>query len=160
MQNCRTQRIPSEGGAERGGAVSTVAPGHRAPTSGRAAGLAEVPRRPPVPLVQSEGAMGSETNEAAEPGGMEEHDDEDDWNPCKAAGVCLMLMASCCEDDMISHSLPFVREHIKHPDWRYRDAAVMTFETVEEIIAVVRNEDQPSSNECDDNIASAVVPPD
>ncbi|KAH7950356.1 hypothetical protein HPB49_022814 [Dermacentor silvarum] len=58
---------------------------------------------------------------------QEEHDDEDDWNPCKAAGVCLMLMASCCEDDMISHSLPFVREHIKHPDWRYRDAAVMTF---------------------------------
>ncbi|KAH6939073.1 hypothetical protein HPB50_015715 [Hyalomma asiaticum] len=58
---------------------------------------------------------------------QEEHDDEDDWNPCKAAGVCLMLMASCCEDDMISHSLPFVRENIKHPDWRYRDAAVMTF---------------------------------
>ncbi|KAM7286013.1 importin subunit beta-1 isoform X2 [Ixodes scapularis] len=58
---------------------------------------------------------------------QEEHDDEDDWNPCKAAGVCLMLMASCCEDDMIAHSLPFVREHIKHPDWRYRDAAVMTF---------------------------------
>lgn len=57
----------------------------------------------------------------------EEHDDEDDWNPCKAAGVCLMLMASCCEDDMIAHSLPFVRENIKHPDWRYRDAAVMTF---------------------------------
>lgn len=58
---------------------------------------------------------------------QEEHDDEDDWNPCKAAGVCLMLLASCCEDDIITHALPFVQEHIKHPDWRYRDAAVMTF---------------------------------
>ncbi|KAL3209475.1 hypothetical protein MRX96_009210 [Rhipicephalus microplus] len=48
-QNCRTQRIPSEGEAERGGAVSTVAPGHRTPTSGRAAGLAMAPtwRRSP-----------------------------------------------------------------------------------------------------------------
>ncbi|KAL3192776.1 hypothetical protein MRX96_058718 [Rhipicephalus microplus] len=38
MQNCRTQRIPSEGEAERGGAVSTVALGHRTPTSGRPGG--------------------------------------------------------------------------------------------------------------------------
>ncbi|KAL3199489.1 hypothetical protein MRX96_053716 [Rhipicephalus microplus] len=43
MQNCRTQRIPSEGEAERGGAVSTVAPGHRTPTSGRAARVAAAP---------------------------------------------------------------------------------------------------------------------
>ncbi|KAL3194767.1 hypothetical protein MRX96_016077 [Rhipicephalus microplus] len=43
MQNCRTQRIPSEGEAESGGAASTVAPGHRTPTSGRAAGVAAAP---------------------------------------------------------------------------------------------------------------------
>ncbi|KAL3231818.1 hypothetical protein MRX96_023248 [Rhipicephalus microplus] len=42
-QNCRTQRIPSEGEAERGGAVSTVAPGHRTPTNGRAARVAAAP---------------------------------------------------------------------------------------------------------------------
>ncbi|KAH8009090.1 hypothetical protein HPB51_010280 [Rhipicephalus microplus] len=70
MQNCRTRRIPSEGEAERGGAVSTVAQGHRTPTSGRGADVAAKPRRPPVPLVQSEGARGSGTNEAAEPDGM------------------------------------------------------------------------------------------
>ncbi|KAL3216505.1 hypothetical protein MRX96_033007 [Rhipicephalus microplus] len=45
-------------GAERGGAVSTVVPGHRTPTSGRAAwggrgaDVAARPGRPPVPLVQ------------------------------------------------------------------------------------------------------------
>ncbi|CAB4064607.1 KPNB1 [Lepeophtheirus salmonis] len=26
---------------------------------------------------------------------QEDYDDEDDWKPCKAAGVCLMLLASC-----------------------------------------------------------------
>ncbi|XP_013779228.1 importin subunit beta-1-like isoform X1 [Limulus polyphemus] len=58
---------------------------------------------------------------------QEEHDDEDDWNPCKAAGVCLMLMATCCEDDVVPHVLPFVKENIVNPSWRYRDAAVMAF---------------------------------
>ncbi|KAL7989924.1 hypothetical protein Chor_012590 [Crotalus horridus] len=57
----------------------------------------------------------------------DESDDDDDWNPCKAAGVCLMLLATCCEDDIVPHVLPFIKEHIKNPDWRYRDAAVMAF---------------------------------
>uniref|UniRef100_A0A670YXP0 Importin N-terminal domain-containing protein n=1 Tax=Pseudonaja textilis TaxID=8673 RepID=A0A670YXP0_PSETE len=60
-------------------------------------------------------------------GGFSIHDDDDDWNPCKAAGVCLMLLATCCEDDIVPHVLPFIKEHIKNPDWRYRDAAVMAF---------------------------------
>lgn len=38
-----------------------------------------------------------------------------------------MLMATCCEDDIVPHVLPFVNEHIKAEDWRYRDAAVMGF---------------------------------
>jgi len=40
---------------------------------------------------------------------QEEYDDDDDWNPCKAAGVCLMLLATCCEDDIVPHVLPFVK---------------------------------------------------
>uniref|UniRef100_A0A8D9ACX1 Importin subunit beta-1 n=1 Tax=Cacopsylla melanoneura TaxID=428564 RepID=A0A8D9ACX1_9HEMI len=58
---------------------------------------------------------------------QEELDDEDDWNPCKAAGVCLMLLSSCCEEDMVPHILPFVNANIEHADWRYRDAALMSF---------------------------------
>ncbi len=54
-------------------------------------------------------------------------DDEDEWNPSKAASVCLMLLASCCEEDILPHVLPFVKENIENPDWRYRDAALMAF---------------------------------
>lgn len=57
-------------------------------------------------------------------------DDDDDWNPCKAAGVCLMLLATCCEDDIVPHVLTFIKDNIKNPDWRYRDAAVMAFGSI------------------------------
>lgn len=40
---------------------------------------------------------------------QEDFDDEDDWNPNKAAGVCLMLLANCCENDVVPHVLPFVK---------------------------------------------------
>ncbi|KAI1293817.1 Importin subunit beta-1 [Halotydeus destructor] len=61
---------------------------------------------------------------------QDEHDDDDDWNPCKAAGVCLMLMASCVEDDIVQHVLPFVHQNIRQPDWKFRDAAVMAFGSI------------------------------
>jgi len=61
---------------------------------------------------------------------QDEYDDEDDWNPCKAAGVCLMLLASCCDDDIVPHVLPFVKDNIKHADWRHRDAALMSFGSI------------------------------
>lgn len=61
---------------------------------------------------------------------QDENDDDDDWNPCKAAGVCLMLLATCCEDDVVPHVLPFIKENIKHPDWRYRDASIMAFGSI------------------------------
>ncbi|KAF4524310.1 hypothetical protein B566_EDAN005366, partial [Ephemera danica] len=61
---------------------------------------------------------------------QEEHDDEDDWNPSKAAGVCLMLLATCCEDDIVPHVLPFVKDNIKSTNWRYRDAALMAFGSI------------------------------
>lgn len=61
---------------------------------------------------------------------QEEFDDDDEWNPCKAAGVCLMLMATCCEDDIINYVLPFVKDNIHNQDWKYRDAAVMAFGSV------------------------------
>ncbi|KAK7872302.1 hypothetical protein R5R35_002759 [Gryllus longicercus] len=61
---------------------------------------------------------------------QEEYDDEDDWNPSKAAGVCLMLLATCCEDDIVPFVLPFVKDNIKSADWRYRDAALMAFGSI------------------------------
>lgn len=61
---------------------------------------------------------------------QEEYDDDDDWNPCKAASVCLMILASCCEEDIVPFVLPFVKEHIKSPNWRFRDAALMSFGSI------------------------------
>ncbi|CAF4153394.1 unnamed protein product, partial [Rotaria sordida] len=58
---------------------------------------------------------------------QEEADDDDDWNPCKSAGVCLMLLANCAENAIIPHVFPFVSANIKHTDWRHREAAVMAF---------------------------------
>ncbi|KAK9692488.1 Importin-beta N-terminal domain [Popillia japonica] len=61
---------------------------------------------------------------------QEELDDEDDWNPSKAAGVCLMLLATCCEDEIVPHVLPFIKENIKSENWRFRDASLMAFGSI------------------------------
>ncbi|XP_066915585.1 importin subunit beta-1-like [Clytia hemisphaerica] len=61
---------------------------------------------------------------------QEEHDDEEDWTPHKAAGVCLMLLASCCGNDIVDHVLPFVKENIQKTDWKLRDASVMAFGSI------------------------------
>ena len=39
--------------------------------------------------------------------------------------MCLSLMASCCENDIVPQVLPFVEQHLQNPDWKFRDAAVM-----------------------------------
>ncbi|CAF0944344.1 unnamed protein product [Brachionus calyciflorus] len=57
-------------------------------------------------------------------------EDDDDWNPCKAAGVCLMLLASCVEDDILQHVMPFINDNIKNPNWQFREAAVMAFGSI------------------------------
>ncbi|XP_065052076.1 importin subunit beta-1-like [Rhopilema esculentum] len=58
---------------------------------------------------------------------QEEFDDEDDWNPSKAAGVCLMLLATCTTNDIVNHVLPFIHNSITSSNWKQRDAAVMAF---------------------------------
>lgn len=63
---------------------------------------------------------------------QDEFDDEDDWNPCKAAGVCLSLMASCCEDGIVELIVPFVAENITSADWKRRDAAIMALGSIME----------------------------
>ena len=39
--------------------------------------------------------------------------------------MCLSLMASCCEDEIVELAVPFINEHVKNQDWKFRDAAVM-----------------------------------
>lgn len=61
---------------------------------------------------------------------QEETDDDDDWNPCKAAGVCLMLLANCAENMIIEHVFPFVNNNIRDANWCRREAAVMAFGSI------------------------------
>jgi len=61
---------------------------------------------------------------------QEEYDDEDDWNPCKAAGVCLSLMANYCEDAIVPLVMPFVREHLQNPQWQWKDAAIVALGSI------------------------------
>ena len=42
----------------------------------------------------------------------------------------ISALATCCEDDVVPHVLPFVKDNIKHADWRFRDAAVMAFGSI------------------------------
>ncbi|XP_017464979.1 PREDICTED: importin subunit beta-like [Rhagoletis zephyria] len=61
---------------------------------------------------------------------QDECDDEDNWSPPKAASVCLMLLATCCEDEIVPYVFPFIKDNIESPNWRFRDAAVMTFGSI------------------------------
>uniref|UniRef100_A0A8R1EQM7 Importin N-terminal domain-containing protein n=1 Tax=Caenorhabditis japonica TaxID=281687 RepID=A0A8R1EQM7_CAEJA len=56
-------------------------------------------------------------------------DDEDEWTPAKAAGVCLMLAAQCVRDDIVNHVIPFFK-HFQNPDWKYKEAAIMAFGSI------------------------------
>ncbi|XP_039764769.1 importin subunit beta-1 isoform X1 [Pararge aegeria] len=61
---------------------------------------------------------------------QEDSDDELEWNPSKAASVCLMLLSNCCEDDIVPHVLPFIQSNIKSENWRFREAALMAFGSI------------------------------
>ncbi|CAG8433275.1 4156_t:CDS:10 [Diversispora eburnea] len=61
---------------------------------------------------------------------QDEDADEDDWNVSMAAGTCLSLLAQCVEDAVVAPVIPFVENHIRHNDWRFREAAVMAFGSI------------------------------
>lgn len=61
---------------------------------------------------------------------QDESDDSEDWKPCKSAGVCLMLLANCCENAVVGHVLPYIEQNVQSEDWRRRDAAIMTFGSI------------------------------
>lgn len=46
---------------------------------------------------------------------QEEDSEEDAWNPAMAAGTCLALVAQAVGDDVVSHVMEFVKQHIQSP---------------------------------------------
>lgn len=61
---------------------------------------------------------------------QEEDDDGDDWTPSMAAATCLQLLASVCGSTIIPLVLPFIEEHIRNADWRYRETSCMAFGSI------------------------------
>ncbi|KAL7746173.1 karyopherin Kap95 [Sorochytrium milnesiophthora] len=61
---------------------------------------------------------------------QEEDTDEDEWNPAMAAATCLSLLAQCTGDAITPHCLTFIDQNLRHSDWHFRDAAVMTFGSI------------------------------
>lgn len=60
------------------------------------------------------------------------HQDEEgnEFNAAKSAGVLLLYLADITKDDFIPHILPFIQEHIRNPQWRFREAATLAFGTM------------------------------
>lgn len=54
-------------------------------------------------------------------------DDEDDWNIAKAGSTCLDLLAQVVKDPIVDLVLPFIQQHIQSPEWRLKEASIMTF---------------------------------
>uniref|UniRef100_A0A1I7WNE0 Importin N-terminal domain-containing protein n=1 Tax=Heterorhabditis bacteriophora TaxID=37862 RepID=A0A1I7WNE0_HETBA len=53
---------------------------------------------------------------------IDEGDDEDDWTPAKAAGVCIMLLAQCVGDAIL--------DSVISSNWKYKEAAIMAFGSI------------------------------
>ena len=53
--------------------------------------------------------------------------DDETWNLSMAAGTCLSLVSNTVEDLVVPVIMPFVQQHIKSDNWRFREAAIMAF---------------------------------
>lgn len=51
---------------------------------------------------------------------QDENDDDDEWIPAKAAGVCIMFLSQCCGDSIVDAILPFITQHFGNQNWHYR----------------------------------------
>ncbi|XP_015763603.1 PREDICTED: importin subunit beta-1-like isoform X1 [Acropora digitifera] len=59
-----------------------------------------------------------------------EFDDKEGWSPCKAAALCLMVVAQCYQDDVLQYVFPFIVANIEREDWKSRDAAVIALGSI------------------------------
>jgi len=57
-------------------------------------------------------------------------DGEDAWNLAMAGGTCLGLVATCTQDAVVDHVMPFIQANISSPEWRLREAATFAFGSI------------------------------
>ena len=56
--------------------------------------------------------------------------DDEIWNLSMSAATCLGLIANTVEDAIVPIIAPFVQQHIKSDNWRFREAATMAFSSI------------------------------
>jgi importin subunit beta-1 len=61
---------------------------------------------------------------------QEEDDDPDDYTIAMAAGICLTLVSQTVKDEIVGYVKTFIEENILSPDWKCREAAVMSFGSI------------------------------
>jgi hypothetical protein len=56
-----------------------------------------------------------------------ENEPDNEWNPFKESAMCLMLLATLLEQEIIPPLIPFVNHNITSSEWQLRDAALIAF---------------------------------
>ncbi|OAF67869.1 Importin subunit beta-1 [Intoshia linei] len=56
--------------------------------------------------------------------------DDDEWNPCKSAGVCIMLLTSAVGPPMVEKLFPFIRDNLLSDQWNLKDAAIYSLGSI------------------------------
>jgi importin subunit beta-1 len=57
-------------------------------------------------------------------------DDDDEWNIALASAACIEKLTLVLGDKIIDQVLPFVGACVTNPDWKFREAAIMSFASI------------------------------
>jgi len=58
---------------------------------------------------------------------QDDEPEEGTWNVATAAGACLSLVSQTVEDEIVQYVMPFVTQNISNPNWKFREAAILSF---------------------------------
>lgn len=59
-----------------------------------------------------------------------EDQNDEEWNRVTASSTCLAVVAKVTGDDVVNASMPFIGQHINSPNWKFREAATLSFSAI------------------------------